>query len=133
MAGNRKPIVVVAAVIERGGRFLICQRRHDDTHPLKWEFPGGKVEHGETHQAALVRELREELAIEARIGRRITSLSAHYWSRPAFRLYFYHVTDFEGEPVNRAFEQIAWVEPQALAGYDFLDADAALVRRLALG
>ena len=91
------------------------------------------MEHGETHQAALARELREELAIEARIGRRITSLSSRYMSRPMFRLYFYQVTDFEGEPVNRAFERIAWVEPPALADYDFLDADAALVRRLALG
>lgn len=124
---------VVAAVIERGGRVLICQRRGGDSHPLKWEFPGGKVEPGEPPRAALERELEEELAIQARIGNRLERLTHAYPGRPAFRLLFYRVTRFKGEPVNRAFEQILWEEPAHLPHYDFVEADAGFVRRLALG
>ncbi len=124
---------VVAALIERGGRVLICQRRSDDTHPLKWEFPGGKVEPGESPRAALARELEEELAIRARIGGLVERLTHSYPGRPPFSLLVYRVTRFSGEPVNGAFERILWEEPARLPQYDFLEADAGFVRRLALG
>jgi 8-oxo-dGTP diphosphatase len=123
---------VVAAVVERDGRVLICQRRSDDSHPLKWEFPGGKVEPGESPRDALERELEEELAIQARIGAELKRLTHRYPGRHPFHLVFYRVTRFSGEPVNRAFEQMLWEDPARLPQYDFLDADADFVRELAL-
>ncbi|MCC7175021.1 MAG: (deoxy)nucleoside triphosphate pyrophosphohydrolase [Bryobacterales bacterium] len=123
----------VAAVIERDGRVLICQRSRHDSHPLKWEFPGGKVEPGETPRAALERELKEELAIQARIGKELEALSHRYPGRAPFRLRFFRVAEFSGEPVNRIFERIVWEEPARLPQYDFLEADTDFVRRLALG
>ncbi|HSW51273.1 MAG TPA: (deoxy)nucleoside triphosphate pyrophosphohydrolase [Bryobacteraceae bacterium] len=124
---------VVAAVIEREGRVLVCQRRRSDSHPLKWEFPGGKVEPGESPAAALQRELEEELAIQARIGPEMERLTHQYEGRPPFRLIFLKVREFQGEPENRVFERILWEKPSLLPDYDFLDADAGFVRRLALG
>jgi 8-oxo-dGTP diphosphatase len=124
---------VVAAVIERDGRILICQRRRDDSHPLKWEFPGGKVEPGESPAGALQRELEEELGIQARIGPELERLTYRYGGRPPFRLILLRVREFQGEPENRVFENIVWETPERLPGYDFLEADAGFVRRLALG
>jgi len=133
MAGPITSRTVVAAVIERDGSVLICQRSRQDSHPLKWEFPGGKVERGETPRAALERELEEELGIQARIGKQIERLTHRYPGRPPFHLLFYRVTQFSGAPVNLAFEQMLWEEPARLPEYDFLEADADFVRRLALG
>ena len=130
--GRTPPRTVVAAVIERDGQILICQRSREDSHPLKWEFPGGKVEPGESPRAALERELEEELAIQARIGSEITRLTHRYQGRNPFRLIFYRVSRFSGEPVNRVFDQILWEEPARLPQYDFLEADADFIRELAL-
>ncbi len=131
--GSSKPQIVVAGVIERKGLVLICQRRRDDSHPLKWEFPGGKVEPGEEPREALERELREELGIVARAGEVLARRTFRYPGRPVFRLTFFRVAEFSGEPENRVFERIAWEAPGRLLEYDFLDADAGFVRRLALG
>jgi mutator protein MutT len=120
---------VVAALIEREGRLLIAQRRPDGQHPLKWEFPGGKVEPEEAPEAALARELEEELKIQARIGREITRYEYQYSGRPPILLIFYRVVDFEGEPCNLVFEQIRWESPQRLGEYDFLEGDADFIRR----
>src|SRR5271167_2768015 len=111
---------VVAAVIEREGRVLICQRK-GGRHALKWEFPGGKVERGETPQVALERELREELAIEARIGEEIHRHNVRYGNGPLIFLMFFRVTDFSGEPVNLQFVRIVWEERSKLPDYDFLE------------
>jgi 8-oxo-dGTP diphosphatase len=124
---------VVAAVIERDGRILICQRKRGARHALKWEFPGGKVEPGENSASALARELREELSIEARIGERLHSETVRYPKGPAIRLQFFHVTEFSGEPVNLQFEQIVWEDRPRLAGYDFLEGDVEFVKKLAAG
>jgi 8-oxo-dGTP diphosphatase len=120
---------VVAALIEREGRLLIAQRRPDGQHPLKWEFPGGKVEPEETPEAALARELEEELTIRARIGREITRYEYQYPGLPPILLIFYRVANFEGEPCNLVFEQIRWESPQRLGEYDFLEGDADFIRR----
>lgn len=124
-------MLVVAAVIERHGRILIGQRRLSDRHPLKWEFPGGKVERRESPEQGLVRELREELGIDASIDAEIARYSYKYPNRSAIELIFYRVTQFEGEPSNRAFEQIVWEAPANLSDYDFLEADVHFARRLA--
>ena len=122
---------VVAAVIERNGRILICRRKRGGRHPLKWEFPGGKVEPGEDSATALARELREELQIEAEIGPLIHTEAVQYPERPLIRLSFYRVTEFLGEPVNLQFEEIVWEDHRNLAGYDFLEGDIAFVKKLA--
>jgi 8-oxo-dGTP diphosphatase len=124
---------VVAAVIERDGRILICQRKSGRRHALKWEFPGGKVEPGEDSRSALTRELREELQIEATIGRRMHIETVQYPNRPIIRLEFYHVTEFSGEPVNLDFERCVWEDRRNLPGYDFLEGDVEFVKKLAAG
>src|SRR5689334_14996356 len=101
-------VTVVAAVIERAGRILIAQRKRTGQHPLKWEFPGGKVEPGETAEAALVRELAEELGIEASIANEITRYEYAYPGRAPILLIFYRVAEFAGEPRNLDFEEIVW-------------------------
>ena len=128
---TRVIVEVVAAVIERDGLILIGQRKPRGRHALKWEFPGGKVEAGEESRDALVRELREELGIEARIGDEIERYDFSYSAGNVTRLIFFHVAEFSGEPVNLDFAQIAWVERNQLPDYDFLEGDVEFVRRLA--
>jgi 8-oxo-dGTP diphosphatase len=128
---SKPPLTVVAAVIERDGRILITQRRRNQTHPLKWEFPGGKVEPAEDTRQALARELHEELLIHATIGEEIDRYEYHYPGKPPIRLVFFRVTEFDGEPVNRIFEHICWERPANLLRYDFLDGDLDFIRRLA--
>ena len=120
-------ITVVAAAIERDGLILIGQRKSTAHHPLKWEFPGGKVDPGETPETALIRELAEELSIEASIAGEIARYEYRYPGKEAILLVFYRVTEFRGEPVNRAFEKIAWVSPEKLSEYDFLEGDVDFV------
>lgn len=119
---------VVAAVIERGGKILIAQRKRTGQHPLKWEFPGGKVEEHETPEAALMRELEEELAIQARLGAEIARYEYQYPGSWPILLMFYRVTEFSGELKNLDFEQILWVPGERLGEYDFLDGDAEFIR-----
>jgi len=126
-------VIVVAAVIEQQGRILVCQRKRGARHELKWEFPGGKVEHGEEPRAALVRELREELAIEAQIDREIVRYEHSYPGRDPILLIFYRVQNFKGTPANIVFETMEWSALQSLATYDFLDGDLDFVRRLGRG
>jgi len=121
---------VVAGVIERGDRILIGQRKQRSAHPLKWEFPGGKVETGELPEDALLRELEEELAIRARIDREITRYQFQYPGRPEILLIFYRVEEFEGEPRNLDFERIEWVEKRRLTDFDFLEGDADFLKLL---
>ncbi len=122
---------VVAAVIERDGRILICQRKSGSRHGLKWEFPGGKVERGEDSPSALARELSEELAIDAQIGPLIHTETVRYPGRPVIDLEFFHVTEFSGDPVNLEFERILWEGRSKLPSYDFLEGDVEFVKKLA--
>jgi len=124
-------VEAVAAVIVRDGKILIGQRKRGGRHPLKWEFPGGKVEPGEEPRAALARELREELNVEAVIGEKMDSYEVRYGGGPRILLHFYRVTQFQGELRNLDFEQIAWERPERLPEYDFLDGDVTFVSRMA--
>ena len=120
---------VVAGVIERGERILIAQRKPNGAHPLKWEFPGGKVERDEMPEAALVRELQEELAIQATSATEITRYEFRYPGAAApILLIFYRVLEFEGEPQNLNFERIEWVPKDRLQDFDFLEGDADFLK-----
>ena len=119
---------VVAAVIERAGRVLIGQRKRSRQHPLKWEFPGGKVEPDETPEAAVVRELTEELDIRASIGGEIARYEYQYPGREPILLIFYRVADFAGEPRNLDFERMEWATREQLPSYDFLEGDRDFIR-----
>ncbi len=126
---------VVAAVIERPDRrLLIGQRRQMDTSPLKWEFPGGKVEEGETPEAALTRELKEELGATLRKCVPIGRVIHKYAETPEeLEILFFVVDISEAELIPRTFEKIAWVLPKELGDYDFLAANVGLVANLATG
>ncbi len=130
---TRVPLLVSAGIIHRDGQVLVGQRRPDGRHPLKWEFPGGKVEYGESPQEALVRELREELLIDATIGSELARYEHDYPSGSRVHLLFFAVPEFTGEPKARVFEQISWTALAALPELDFLDGDLDFVRRLARG
>jgi 8-oxo-dGTP diphosphatase len=124
---------VVAALIVRGDELLCCQRTEHQALPLKWEFPGGKIEAGETPPEALRRELEEELGIRAEIGPEITRVLHTYLNGNSVSLHFFAVERFENELQNRIFRDVRWVKRADLPALDFLDADKELVSRLAAG
>ncbi len=126
-------ITVAAGILQQNGRILICQRRSSGAFPLQWEFPGGKVEPGEDAQSCLKRELREELAIEADIGPEVSAFQYTYPNGFQVNLVFFQVNGYAGEMANQAFAQIIWEDPHKLLNYDFLEADRALVARIAGG
>ena len=124
---------MVAALIVRSGEILIGQLRPDQPMALQWEFPGGKIEAGESPELALARELDEELGIQATIGPLVTRIRHNYRHGGAVDLQFFSVTKFTGEIVNHIFHELRWVRLEDLPSYDFLAADRALVRDLAAG
>lgn len=130
---SQPTITVVAGLIQRDGFLLICQRRRDGAFPLKWEFPGGKVEPGETPVESLGRELREELGIDAQVGREVYRTRHDYPGVHTVELLFYHIQAFQGDLANRAFELIRWEPPARLPAFDFLDGDAELITLLSQG
>jgi 8-oxo-dGTP diphosphatase len=125
---------VAVGVITKGNQVLACQRRSDARYPLKWEFPGGKIEQGETSSQALARELHEELDIRAEIGE---EFFRQEWIYPdgvdnpkkdgAFRVFYHVVRSFTGTPVNRVFEQIRWADLHELQTLDILEGNKEAV------
>lgn len=130
---RRPPLLVSAGIIHRGAEVLVGQRRKTDRHSLKWEFPGGKVEYGESPQQALIRELWEELEITARVGSELARYQHDYPNGSRVHLLFFAVPEFTGEPAARVFEQISWVHLPDLPSLDFLDGDLDFIRRLSRG
>jgi len=124
---------VAAALILRGGEVLIGQRRPDQPMALQWEFPGGKIEPGESPEQALARELDEELGITAVVGPRVTHIRHNYRHGGAVDLQFFAVHEFTGEIDNRIFHQVRWTKLEELTNYEFLAADRGLIRDLAAG
>ena len=124
---------VVAGLILQNGKLLVCQRTKHQTMPLKWEFPGGKIEEGEQPRDALRRELDEELGIQAKVGDEIARIRHEYPNGGMVELRFYVVRDFDGDLENRIFREILWAAPKELPKFDFLEADLTLVNDLAAG
>ncbi len=131
-----KKTVVAGLLLQRvlqQDQILICQRPALDAFPGKWEFPGGKIETGENLQSALRRELQEELGIVAEIGEEIWRTEHQYPGHAPVLVYFFAVSQYQGTAKNRVFQQICWADRQQLPGYDFLEPDRPLVRKIAAG
>ena len=124
---------VVAALIVKDDLFLIGQRTRHQAMPLKWEFPGGKIEEGEQPRDALRRELEEELGIIANVGDEVARIRHEYKSGNAVELRFFAVLRYQGEIENRIFREVRWARRDELPTFDFLEADLPLVRDLADG
>jgi 8-oxo-dGTP diphosphatase len=124
---------VAAALILRNKEVLIGQRRADQPMASLWEFPGGKIEPGESAQEALARELSEELGIRAEVGPAVTRIRHHYRRGGAVDLQFFAVREFSGEISNQIYQQVRWVKLEDLTGYEFLAADRGLIKDLAAG
>jgi 8-oxo-dGTP diphosphatase len=120
---------VTAAVIEENGMVFIARRREGKHLAGKWEFPGGKIEAGETPEQALARELFEELDLRVSVGELLCSV--HYRSGPIdLELMAYRVARLSGEPVLREHDEARWVKPSELFSYDLADSDMTVVERL---
>jgi 8-oxo-dGTP diphosphatase len=124
---------VVAGLIVKDGKLLVCQRTRHQTMPLKWEFPGGKIEEREQPRDALRRELEEELGILATIGDEVKRIQHEYPNGGMVELRFFVVREYTKEIENRIFKDIQWAEPKDLPKFDFLEADLTLVQDLAAG
>ena len=125
-------VQVTAAIIQQEGKYLICQRAHDDELPLLWEFPGGKLEPGETLEECIVRECQEELGVDIRVcgqfGR--TSYPHKQWE---LVFTFFQAEIVAGTLTLAVHEQIRWVSAAELKGYVFCPADVEIVEQLAGG
>ncbi len=122
---------VAVGILRMNGKILLCQRKKDGRYGLKWEFPGGKLEPGESFIQCLQRELGEELSIKARAVERVEFQTARYEDGGHFNVAYHYISDFEGEPTNKVFEQIRWVEPRELPSFDILEGNKEIVQQLA--
>jgi 8-oxo-dGTP diphosphatase len=120
---------VSVGILQRDGSVLAGQRKRTTRYPLKWEFPGGKLEQGETPREALIRELHEELGIVATPGNEFHRQEWDYGDL-SYRVFYFLVPVFTGEPVNHTFEQIMWVSPEELLEMDILEGNREVVERL---
>ena len=120
---------VVAALIWQGGKFLICQRPAHKARGLLWEFVGGKVEPGETKAAALVRECREELAVELSVGDVFMEVT-HEYPDLTVHLTLFNAAIAEGEPQKLEHNDIRWITPRQIPDYDFCPADVEILAKI---
>ena len=125
-------LTVVAGLIEAEGKILVCQRRRGDAFELMWEFPGGKLQSGETPEAGLARELREELGVEAAVGAEIFRTRHRYAEMSEeIELIFFAVAAEAAAIRNVVFESMEWRAAGELSELNFLPADRELVEKLA--
>jgi 8-oxo-dGTP diphosphatase len=123
---------VTVGILIQDGLVLACQRKPSAPYPLKWEFPGGKIEPGESPRAALIRELQEELSITVQPDDELFRQEWDYGDQ-SFRVYYYSIRSFSGIPKNMAFQQIRWVKPEILLTMDILDGNREVVNKLVGG
>ena len=124
-----KNIVVTGAIIQEGETFLIGRRGPNEKSPGMWEFPGGKLEEGESLQDCIKRELKEELSIDADIGALYCSYTYTY-PHVSYELYFYKITSFKGEPIKSAHDKLEWERLENFNKYDFLPGDDPVIEKL---
>ena len=124
---------VVAALIFKDDQILVCQRTRHQTMPLKWEFPGGKIEEGEQPRDALRRELNEELGIDATIGEEVARIRHEYKNGSAVELRFYAVREYKGEIENRIFKDMRWARSHRAAILRFSGSRSATGKRTGEG
>ena len=124
-------IEVVAALIRNNGKFMICQRPENKSRPLLWEFPGGKVEAGETKEEALVRECKEELDIELSVGE-IFAESTFVYPDISVHLTLLEACIVSGEPKLLEHRDIRWITPEEAHLFEFSPADVLFVEKLIL-
>lgn len=122
---------VMAAVVEREGRYMICRRGPGRRLEGVWEFPGGKLETGETPEQGLARELREELKIETQVGRILDAQLESEFNE--FLILYYLVRITAGAPAMTEHSEIRYVLPGELMEYEFSTADARVAAKLAKG
>jgi 8-oxo-dGTP diphosphatase len=126
-------VQVTAGVLVRDTTVLICQRPAGGHHPGKWEFPGGKVEPGESLEAGMRRELREELGIEAGVGPVLWRTQHQYPGRAPFALTFFAIPRYTGAVTNRVFAALRWVPIGTLGEMDLLEGDREFVAQITQG
>jgi len=122
-------VEVVAALVRDGEKFMICQRPEHKSRPLMWEFPGGKVEAGETPEAALARECREELAIGLEVGEKFAE-STFVYPDISVHLTLFEAKIVQGTPKLLEHRDIRWITPKEAADYEFSPADVPFVKKL---
>jgi 8-oxo-dGTP diphosphatase len=128
--GNQVMIEVAVGILRRNEKILICQRKKNSRYALKWEFPGGKFENGESTEQCLCRELREELSIEIYSIDRIETEASYYEDGGLFNVSYCFIAAFQGEPQNNVFEQIRWVTLEELRRMDLLEGNKSFVDHL---
>ena len=123
-----KQIKVVAGLILQNNKLLICQRPNFKDHPLKWEFPGGKIKNDETNEEALHREINEELSINIINFEELISYNFNYkdLNKKVF-IYFYLVNNFSGKVLNNFHKELKWIEIKDIREYDFLEGDHKII------
>ena len=126
-------INVAVGVIRAGSRILVCQRKKTSRYPLKWEFPGGKLENGESVPDGLRRELREELGIDANVGSELHRQEWVYPDSGTFRVFYHWIESYSGTVRNNVFEQIRWVEVAELPRVDMLDGNRDALSVIMMG
>ena len=121
-------IKVVAGLILQNNKLLICQRPNFKDHPLKWEFPGGKIKNDETNEEALIREINEELSIKIINYEELISYNFNYkdLNKKVF-IYFYLVNNFSGKVLNNFHKELKWIEIKDIREYDFLEGDLKII------
>ncbi len=118
---SNEPVQVAAGILKRDSSVLICQRGINRRYGLRWEFPGGKTYPGEPLAECLVREMEEDLGISPTKYRELRKVQAVYADGGKFLITFFRITGYEGEIVNKVFENIAWAPISELRNYDLLE------------
>jgi 8-oxo-dGTP diphosphatase len=128
---KNKIVNVVGGLILKKDKVLICQRGEDDDHPLKWEFPGGKILVDENVEGALIREINEELKIDISEYKFLYDYIFEYKNlSKKVHLYFYLITKFTKDLKNVVHKQVKWIEIKELSNYDFLDGDYEIIQKI---